>query len=123
MSKKREAERPERAEVRRKVHERDGHECQGPKYAPWIRCWHPAGEPLDVHEIIPRDAWAAGYLVVANCITLCRGHHDWVTDYPDAAAAVGLHMYSWDERPTDTEGDTTHELVPRSDTTPASPTD
>lgn len=53
---------------------------------------------LDPHEIIPRSAWAAGELVVENVVMICRRHHDWVGDFPDAAHAVGLHGYSW-ERP------------------------
>ena len=77
--------------------------CRGRELAPWVRCWHPEGELLDVHEIIPRSAWPDGFLEVTNCILICRGHHDWVGDYPEAAAAVGLHGYSW-QRP-DQQGD------------------
>jgi len=54
--------------------------------------------PLDVHEIIPRSAWAQGYLDPTNCVALCRRHHAWVTDNPSAAHELGLHGYSW-ERP------------------------
>lgn len=57
-----------------------------------IRC----GGPLDPHEVIPRSAWAAGYLVLHNVVMICRNHHDWVGDYPDAAHEVGLHGYSWE---------------------------
>lgn len=54
--------------------------------------------PLDVHEIIPRSAWALGYLEPTNCVLLCRGHHAWVGDNPAEAHRMGLHGFSW-ERP------------------------
>ena len=56
---------------------------------------------LEVHEIIPRSAWAAGWLVPSNCVLLCGGpggHHAWVTDNPSAAHLLGLHGFSH-ERP------------------------
>lgn len=59
-----------------------------------IRC----GGPLDPHEVIPRSAWHDGQYVLDNVLMVCREHHDWIGDYPDAAHAVGLHGYSW-ERP------------------------
>ena len=59
----------------------------------------PCGGPDDVHEIIPRSAWAKGYLVDENCILVCRRHHDWIGDNPAAAHELGLHGFSW-ERPT-----------------------
>lgn len=92
MSKKREAERAERAKVREAVRRRDG-SCRARDVAPG-RC----GGPLDVHEVIPRSAWRAGYLVVDNCLLVCRRHHDWIGAEPDAAHDLGLHGYSY-ERP------------------------
>lgn len=53
---------------------------------------------LDPHEVIPRSAWADGQYVFDNVMMICRRHHDWIGDYPDAAHLVGLHGYSW-ERP------------------------
>lgn len=53
------------------------------------------GGPRDGHEIIPRSAWAKGYLVVDNVITVCRDHHHWIDTHPDEAHALGLHGYSW----------------------------
>ena len=101
MSAKRRAALPARAEVRETVLERDEYRCQFwtrvyasgkpvPLDAP-IAC----GGPLDVHEIIPRSAWPDGWLVVDNCVTLCRRAHEWVTDNPAAAAVYGLHDFSW----------------------------
>lgn len=55
---------------------------------------------LEVHELIPRDAWRDGYLIDDNCVTLCADHHRWVTNNPDDAHKIGLHGYSW-ERPKD----------------------
>lgn len=59
-----------------------------------IRC----GGRMDPHEIIPRSAWPGGELVVANVVTICRRHHQWVDANPVLAHAVGLHGFSW-ERP------------------------
>jgi hypothetical protein len=74
---------------------RDGLGCRARLSVPGVAC----GGPYDVHEVIPRSAWRDGYLVVSNCIVVCRSHHDWIGDYPDAAHALGLHGYSY-ERPS-----------------------
>lgn len=55
------------------------------------RCWG----PLDAHEIIPRSVWRDGDLDVDNVAMLCRAHHDWVGDNPNAAELLGLHGRSW----------------------------
>jgi hypothetical protein len=93
-SQKRLDEDAERDAVKRRVRQRDGNQCQAKGKAPG-RC----SGPTDVHEIIPRSAWKAGYLMDDNCIVICRAHHDWVGDYPDDAHDLGLHGYSW-ERPS-----------------------
>lgn len=108
MSSRRRTDLDTRAKVRAEVLERDNNLCQFWHYA-WeapfrddapsiagapIDC---AG-PLDVHEIIPRSAWAGGWLVPANCVTVCRTHHQWVTEHPAEAHGIGLHGWSW-ERP------------------------
>ena len=51
---------------------------------------------LEAHEIIPRSAWAKGYLVLDNVAMLCRPHHQRVTDNPAEAHALGLHRFSWE---------------------------
>ena len=108
MSRKRRQSLEERADVREAVLERDGHTCQFYNYVVDSPLWRMAdlnGVParcsgdLEVHEIIPRSAWPAGWLVVDNCVTLCGGaHHPWVTDNPEKAHRIGLHGFSW-ERP------------------------
>jgi hypothetical protein len=91
-SKKREAEAAERRRVVAEVGARDRWTCQAKNVVPEVPCIG----PLDVHEIIPRSAWRAGYLVVDNCLIVCRSHHDWIGDNPDEAHARGLHGYSWE---------------------------
>lgn len=88
-SEKHKSERLERAMVCRLVRQRD-RTCQA-KEAPG-RC----GGELDVHEIIPRSVWKKGYLVIENCLLVCRAHHDWIDDNPEDARELGLHRYSWE---------------------------
>lgn len=101
ISDRRRGEQTERERVRREVRRRD-RSCRARDLIPAVRC----GGPLDVHEIIPRSAWRKGYLVVDNCVLICRAHHQWVDANPDEAHANGLHGYSF-ERPDvfPTEGD------------------
>lgn len=91
VSKKRAAERTTRREVVAEALSRDGTACRARLLVPEVAC----RGPLDPHEIIPRSAWRAGYLVVSNVIGVCRAHHDWIGDHPDDAHALGLHGYSW----------------------------
>lgn len=93
-SKKREAEAAERRIVVEFVKARARYRCQANEAVPEVSC---AG-PLDVHEVIPRSAWRAGYLEPTNCVAICRAHHAWVDTHPDEAHGVGLHGFSW-ERP------------------------
>lgn len=95
VSKKRELEAAERTIVRLRVLARDGRCCVAGALVPSIAC----RGPLDVHEVIPRSAWREGYLVDDNCVTICRAHHDWVGDHPEAAHGFGLHGYSWERPP------------------------
>ena len=104
-SKRRAAQIPERKRIVEQALARDNYRCQ------WFRFidGHPfdstevATLPLgcsygtpEVHEIIPRDAWRDGYLVLDNTICLCAAHHHWVTDHSKLAAKIGLHRYSWE---------------------------
>lgn len=84
VSKKRRREAITRKRVCLEVLERDGgcvlrgvadHVCAG---------------PLDVHEIVPRSRWAAGWLEPTNCVTACRSLHDWVHAHPNEARSLGL---------------------------------
>ncbi len=88
QSAKRKREAPQRKAVREVVLARD-QGCQARGIVPG-RCWHPRGEPLDVHEVISRGLWAAGYLDPGNCLALCRGHHEWVTAHRFEAEEMGL---------------------------------
>jgi hypothetical protein len=90
VSKKRARKAAERRKVVAEVIYRDG-SCQAAGRAPG-----PCGGPLDVHEVIPRSAWADGYLEPSNCMVVCRSHHSWIDDHPKTAALIGLHGYSWD---------------------------
>lgn len=92
VSKKREARQSERDLIVELAHQRDGHRCQAQPRVPSIRC----GGRLDPHEIIPRSVWRAGIYELANVISVCRRHHDWIDDNPNDAEAVGLHARSWD---------------------------
>ena len=91
VSKKRRRDLKTRAEVRAVVLDRD-QDCRARGLIPLHIC---AG-PLDVHERIPRSAWADGYLDPDNCLTLCRSAHDFVHDHSDLAVELGLLGKSWD---------------------------
>ena len=89
--------RSTRQEVVRAVHLRDGtcqfwHHCpRGLEGVPWI-----CAGPLDVHEIIPRSAWAMGQYRIDNTVLICRIHHMWIDNHPLLAHEVGLHGFSYD---------------------------
>lgn len=52
---------------------------------------HDCAGPLDCHEIIPRSAWAGGYLEPSNVILVCRRSHQWIDGHPEAARQLGLY--------------------------------
>lgn len=82
----------ERASAVDEAWDRDRGRCQAEHLVPEVRC----GGPLDPHEIIPRSVWPGGERVVMNIAIICRNHHCWIDNHPDAAHAVGLHGYSWE---------------------------
>lgn len=90
QSAKRRQEAPRRAEVRAGVLGRD-RTCQARGVAPGA-CSSPSADRavLEVHEVISRGRWQAGYLVEGNCLALCQRHHDWVTEHPREAEDLGL---------------------------------
>lgn len=94
MSAKRRDAAPERRAVVEQVLARDGRRCRAP-HAEMVGLDGCYG-PLDCHEVIPRSAWAAGYLVADNCLTLARSCHEWVGANVDAAHDLGLHGFSWE---------------------------
>lgn len=83
---------PERAAVVQAARDRDGNRCQAEDLVREVRC----GGPLDAHEIVPRSAWSRGYLDVDNVVIVCRRHHTWIDNNPEAAHTVGLHKMSWE---------------------------
>jgi hypothetical protein len=104
MSRKRRNQLEQRRTVVRLVHERDT-DCVF-----WQHAWESAdwvegdlttapigcSGLLDVHEVIPRSAWAGGWFEPTNCVLVCRQHHDWIGDHPAEAHRLGLHGFSWE---------------------------
>jgi len=95
-SAKRKAERARRLEVVDEVRRRDGDRCYAAAALPALTC----RGPLDPHEVIPRSTRPGGHLDPGNVRLVCRGHHEWITDNPAAAASVGLHGWSWEHYQT-----------------------
>ena len=92
---KRADEADEREAVRALVMARDGGVCRGRRLVPEVAC----SGPLDVDEVVLRSGRPGGHLDPENCILLCRfGHHRWKHDNPDAAHALGLRRWSWEDR-------------------------
>lgn len=79
------AQRPTRAKVVAFVRARDV-TCQAVG-----KLEHECGGPLDCHEVIPRSAWAKGYLEPDNVILVCRRAHEIIDREPDLARSVGLY--------------------------------
>lgn len=92
-----------RATVRWEVLERDAHRCRAPAAfaAAGMDDPGPCAGRLDVHERIRRSAWRDAHLVAANCLTVCRFHHDWIGLHPLDAIEAGLAAPSTAHRPTD----------------------
>jgi len=107
VSKKRAKLLPTRAKVCAAVRQRDSNRCQAVDrlygatlpVAAVAALPKACGGPLDCHEIIPKSAWAGGWLVESNVILVCRSHHDFIGNWPEAAALAGLHAFSWSPRP------------------------
>lgn len=93
MSRRRRRELRARAVVREVVLERDGG-CRGERLVPHVSC---AG-PVDVHEVVRRSQDALAWLNPDLCIAVCRAHHSWLHDHPQAAREVGLLRWSWEHR-------------------------
>ena len=89
-SPKRKAERPVRAEVRQVVLERD-QGCTARGLLPG-RCWHPYGEPLDVHEVTARGTHPGSHLNPDAAVAVCRGHHQWIGNHPAEAEEAGFRV-------------------------------
>lgn len=98
VSDKRLAEREQRDAVRETTLRRAGFRCQAPG-AFGLRC----GGSLDVHEVFTRGTCPGSHLDDSATMALCRTHHRYVTDNPQAAHDAGLRYWSW-ERPTSAPG-------------------
>ncbi len=48
-----------------------------------------------VHELLSR-ARGGSILDEANCVALCGGCHEWVTEHPAQAALEGWLLHSWE---------------------------
>ena len=104
MSNKRRKQLIERAQVRQEVLERDG----GCVF--WAQAWSTdqwlPGDlvgapvrcqgPMDVHEVVRRSQNSEAWLTPALCVVLCRAHHSFVTEHPEAAHRLGLVKWSWE---------------------------
>lgn len=60
----------------------------------------------DVHEVVRRSQWAAGYLARSNVRALCRKCHIYVTEHPREAVEDGWsdwshnrYLYEWEGNP------------------------
>jgi hypothetical protein len=95
MSKRRRGELRLRAVVRAEVLGRDGG-CVARDLLPEIACWHPYGDPLDVHEYMRRTHAPGDWLIPDRCVALCRAHHDYLDAESDRGVVVGLVRRSWD---------------------------
>jgi hypothetical protein len=94
VSRKRQAERPERDAVLAAVMARDGRQCRAEAVWPELEC-HGG---LDGHELAPRSVYPGGHLDAANIVLVCRRHHDAIGDNVELAHERGLHRWSWEPR-------------------------
>lgn len=86
------------AEFRREVHYRAFDRCQGAPLLPDIECWgiH------EVHHLKRRPHCTDAEKVDPdNGRLLCTVHHNWVTEHPEKASLIGLHLWSYEEVPHD----------------------
>lgn len=88
-SKKRIAERPERARVRAVTLERQPY-CAARDMSTGVEC----GGDLETDEIVSRARRPGGHLDDTNTQTLCHVHNGWKEDWPDKAKELGLAR-SW----------------------------
>lgn len=88
-SPKREAQAGQRDRVRRAARRRAGDRCE---LAGWHRCWHPAGELLDVHESPRRSKVPGADLVDDLVVVLCRRAHDLDDSDPELAQLLGIRI-------------------------------
>jgi len=96
VSEKRRARQYERNLAVGRAMARDHYRCRAVLLVPEVECHG----RLDPHEIIPRSAWSEGIYDADNIACICRAHHHWIDNYPNAAHALGLHGYSHERTDT-----------------------
>lgn len=99
VSKKRAAERTARLALLERIAKRDGG-CvarPGGRFDLGTACSTiPGRYAFEGHELVRRSQFAGGHLVDDNVVTLCSGHHEFVTANPAAAKSAGLSITRWD---------------------------
>lgn len=88
QSAKRRGERPERERIVTEARERDG----GCVLAGVV---FPCRGPLDGHEVVRRGALPGAHLIPELVVTLCRSHHNHVTEYGRDGERWGVCYPSW----------------------------
>jgi 5-methylcytosine-specific restriction endonuclease McrA len=91
-SRKRQAERDARRQVRETTLARNGWRCVAADLDTGVPC----GGPLEVDEIVSRARRPGGHLDVANTQVLCARHNVWKETEPERAIELGLARHSWD---------------------------
>lgn len=95
VSRKRKRDLGKRNEVRLVVLERD-RTCQADGLAPGSCATYGGRASLEVHEVLARSQSSISWLTPADCIAVCPKHHDWITEHPLEAKALGLRRSTWD---------------------------
>lgn len=72
--------------------QRDRFQCQAVGLHP-----HRCEGRLDPQHVIPRSVRRDLAAEVDNIVAVCRAAHRWIDANPEAAWALGLHGYSWDD--------------------------
>lgn len=94
MSKKRQAEAPERRDlVKRLLSERP--RCEFPTILgeQTVKMCHRASR--DLHEVLSRGR-GGSFLDESNILCLCREHHEWIGANPVEANRLGVWSHSWE---------------------------
>lgn len=100
-SPKKRLEADEREHVRLAVAQRQGYRCIAPRFGAPGECRSPHGHrpELEIHEVKTRGRGGSD-LNINNCVGFCQVHHDWVTEHPREAHALGLVRHSWEPEPS-----------------------
>lgn len=91
VSKRRAAQRDERAALVERVLRRDG-TCMARVVGAPGACFG----PLVGHEIVKRSQMRDAHLVESNVIAVCSFHNTWIEDNPPEAKRLGLWRSRWE---------------------------